>query len=325
MGLESANQSGGLALRFILEPLERRLMLSASNNRVLAPAGTEEGSLSLSATMGQQFNGVVAEFNTSDLGSLSGDTQGIYAEINWGDGSQPDFGVVEVQGDGTIDVSGQHTYQFDAGASQVSENITVALGVASVTQNPAAQFTDYVYNKVNIAVPSPDPNWMPQAMLPLDFFDQPSTGTDFDVPSSGQYSGIVAVSPPSASPYLSSNAYAVIDWGDGTVPQFAVVQSDSGYGSDVVGSHDYAQPGTYQVRVTVFTYSAQLENPWQIAYDVYEDAIYSAPSPAIAAAGTFGNQALSINSIASSGFNIGSSAADQNLLVSAESSNLLNS
>jgi hypothetical protein len=77
--------------------------------------------------------------------------------------------------------------------------------------------------------------------------------------------------------------------------------------------------------VTVFTYSAQLENPWQIAYDVYEDAIYSAPSPAIAAAGTFGNQALSINSIASSGFNIGSSAADQNLLVSAESSNLLNS
>jgi hypothetical protein len=241
-------------------------MLSATSQTIL-PNGRVFGSLDLTATMGKQFSGVVGEFKTSDLGSLSTDTQGIYAEIEWGDASRPDFGTIQIQPDGTINVLGQHTYQFDTGSPQATVNVEVILGVASATQVPAAQNIENVGSLLTLTVPHPDPNFNPPGITPIEFFTPPTPGVDFQIPSNGQFNGLVA----ETAFDLGPATYAIIDWGDGALPVFGTTLS-AGSASSVAGNHDYQQPGSYLVHVTIFEDAAGPGDHVRLIADISETA-----------------------------------------------------
>jgi hypothetical protein len=162
----------------------------------------------------------VATFNDS---RNSADPSDYTAQISWGDDTTSEGRIVEPT-PGRFVVRGRHTYPF-SGANAVSvtivdnnDNTLQTTSTAAVVDAPMLALTDRV-----------------------------RFTTDRDS------AGRVVLSFIDVNPFASAQAYsATIDWGDGSKPSGATLQSPARARFDVLsGSHAYASPGTYTIRITL--------------------------------------------------------------------------
>jgi hypothetical protein len=182
---------------------------------VTNPAITAAGN-SISATEGASFSGVVASFKDPDT---SGKASDYSASINWGDGTTSSGTITGSPSKFTV--SGSHTY-----AEEGSFTATVTITDKDGSGNNAT-----VHDKATVA----------DAALHATGAKPSSSGTTV--------SGTVAKFTDSDAGGTVSDYTASINWGDGSTSTGTVSKSGSGFA--VSGSHTYAKPGSYTVKVTI--------------------------------------------------------------------------
>ena len=174
----------------------------------------------LSTQEGATFSGPVATF--IDGNTLAG-ASGFTAVINWGDGTTQ-AGTVSGT-NGTLTVSGSHTYANDGNFTLVVNLVDKAPGTAEpVASGTAAVGEDSGFSATAVAV----------------------SGTE------GQtLSGVtVATFTDAGSTQPSSNYVATIDWGDGTSATTGTVTGSNGTFT-VSGTHAYADEGPFHPIVKI--------------------------------------------------------------------------
>ena len=179
--------------------------------------------VAISPTIQNTFSGVVATFTSLDSRSLPTD---FTAMINWGDGSTPTPGLIQVNPAGGFQVVGTHTYT-QVGAVNFTVNITGAdPKLESATAAGVATVQAY----------------------PISVTPTPLTATK-NTPLTGAI--LATFQAPGLT--LPASSYQVsINWGDGspldtTTP--TVTQSGSTF--TVRGSHTYSTIGNYQATLNI--------------------------------------------------------------------------
>ncbi|HEX5446523.1 MAG TPA: DUF4214 domain-containing protein, partial [Pirellulales bacterium] len=173
--------------------------------------------VTVTATEGASFSGVVASFTDADPNQISTDYT---ADIEWGDGSTT-TGTVMANGNGGFNVTGSHTYA-EEGTQAIA--VTIAdLGGSTATAASAANIADAALSSAGVAV-------------------APTEGISF--------TGVVA-SFTDADPNGTASDYtASIDWGDGSTTSGSVAANGNG-GFKVTGTHTYLEEGTDSIRVSI--------------------------------------------------------------------------
>ncbi|HEY2159609.1 MAG TPA: hypothetical protein VGH33_28555, partial [Isosphaeraceae bacterium] len=172
---------------------------------------------------GKPFTAQVGSFTDADPFGAVCDYS---ATINWGDGSPTSQGTVALGANGRFVVSGSHAYAED-GTFKVQAFVGDSGGATTVVSS-------------SVAV----------ADAPLT-----SSAIAGTISSEGaMFSGLVATFSDSDPHGTPSNYVARIDWGDGTSSDYgssttAFIPVAAGFG--VVGSHRYAEEGTFAIRVTI--------------------------------------------------------------------------
>jgi uncharacterized protein (TIGR03118 family) len=191
--------------------------LTVTSRANVADAPLHANGVTLAATEGIAFNGLVASFGDEDLG---GRVANYTATIDWGDGFGS-AGQVTAAGGGTFAVIGSHIYTEETQGLAVSVAIR-DIGGAQVTAASTANVDD----------------------APLDL-----TPAKVQVPPGGSASNLVLATFTDlggAEP-LSSYA-ATIDWGDSTTTTVGSLRP-AGAMFQIAGSHHYAAPGTYNIQL----------------------------------------------------------------------------
>ncbi len=172
--------------------------------------------LTVQAVEGQRFQGAVATFTDADP---NGQVSEYTATIDWGDGTTTS-GVVTTNGSGGFSVTGSHTYA-EEGAHTLSITIQDA-GGATATATAGFQVADAALR---------------------------ASGASVNATEGAAFTATVA-SFTDADPNGSLNDFsAVIAWGDGTTSAGTVTANGSGF--NVVGTHSYAEEGTYTPSITI--------------------------------------------------------------------------
>jgi PKD repeat protein len=174
-------------------------------------------SQSFSAAEGGSFNGVLATFTDGNAGAAVSDYT---ATITWGDGSAG-LGSVSARAGGGWQVSGTHIYA-EEGAYTASVSVqdeggqrTSTTSVATVTDAPLS-----------------------------------ASGRSVQATEGNSFSGVVADFTDSDRGGQIGDYTARINWGDGTVTTGTIVAAGPA-GFNVRGAHAYAQPGAYDLAITV--------------------------------------------------------------------------
>ena len=193
--------------------------LAPTSTAVVDDAALAGSGIDVSATEGGMLaNVTVASFtDPAALDDVSGDS----ATIDWGDGGTS-TGYVSVSGN-TVYVSGSHSY-----AQAGSYSITTTLqsgGGDSETVTSVASVADAALTAGN-----------PLTLSAVEGQAASLTLADFSDPNANALNGDFQVS---------------IDWGDNTGPDSADAVNGSPSQFSVVGSHTYAESGTYTATVTI--------------------------------------------------------------------------
>jgi hypothetical protein len=187
--------------------------VSVNDTATISAASLNVSAIAFTAAAGATFSGEVATFSQPpDV------TPGDYTvTIAWGDGTSSS-GTIEppVSGSQTLWVSGTHSYA-NTGTDSFTVTITNSSGT-SVSANGTATVS-------NIS----------SAGQPL----SPTEGQSF--------TGTVAIFSDSNPAVTLGNLSATINWGDGTTSRATIQTDPGGNGYDVVGTHTYANYGTYKV------------------------------------------------------------------------------
>jgi hypothetical protein len=162
------------------------------------------------------FSGKVGTFSDGNPGAPISDYS---ATINWGDGSSS-TGNIAVDPSGGCDVSGSHTYAA-VGSYTFSIKVTDVDGATSSSNGSA-----------NVTEPPPVVTGRPISAV---------EGTIF--------SGKVASFTDADSTLGVGSSTASIAWGDGVTSSGTIVSNGAG-GFNVLGSHTYAEEGSYALGVT---------------------------------------------------------------------------
>jgi len=209
--------------------IARRLTLAAVSAAALVAALPAAASAEIRVFSAKSFSVVegaqlqnqrVVTFD--DTGPCNRD--GYSVTINWGDGESSDARVVKAVLNGptcNYDTEAQHAYRR-AGQYPVTANI--CLGGACVATPVAGTATVTEAEVSGEALPIAATS------------GQPFTGEAAELRDANRLSE-------------PGDFSATIDWGDGTAPTPGTITGERGR-LGVGGSHTYANPGTYQVRVT---------------------------------------------------------------------------
>jgi hypothetical protein len=193
---------------------------------VPAPPLSASG-VTLQATVGATFTGVIATFTTSDATASAGNFQ---VTINWGDGTPLDTTSSSVTGSGgTFSVSGTHTY-----AASGSFPIAITIVDLNLTMTSVGGSTATVTSTAKVA----------SAPLAV-------SGTAITVPHGVLASNVIVATFTDTGGAKPVGSYlATIDWGDHTDATVGTI-SMTGNMFSVEGNHTYRAPGRYTVQVTV--------------------------------------------------------------------------
>ena len=206
-------------------------------------------------TVDNPFTGVVATFNSLDLHAVASD---FVAAVDWGDGTVSN-GTVVVNPSGGFQVLGTHTYT-QVGPVNFSVTVTGAAGEQAKATGVATVLA-----------------------LPLDVTPQVVT-TSEGVPLTNTVLATFLTQDP-----LPSSSYLVsILWADGSsvdLSSGSVTQSGNTF--SVLGTHTYAEQGTYVADITI-TVAAHngvdaVVVPVEVPITVTETPLVITPGPALAA------------------------------------------
>ena len=194
-----------------------QLTVTSQANVIDAPLNA--AAVTVAATEGTAFTGAVATFTDADPGG----TAATYtATIAWGDGAIS-AGTITTAAGGGFAVVGSHLYAEDTPAAAISVTI-YDVGGAHATAASMARVADGPLNL---------------------------SSAGFNVPPGGSLNNSVLATFTDQGGAEPLNSYtATIDWGDGTSSTRGSL-SQSGNLLQISGSHSYAAPGTYAVRVSL--------------------------------------------------------------------------
>src|SRR5260370_377683 len=168
------------------------------------------------AVEGTSFNGAVASFTDSSP-DLPSD---VSATINWGDGTLS-AGIVSQPGAGMFTVIGNHTY-----AEEGSPTVTVTLHrIPDNSDHVATPSTATVKDAPLTAAVTSPVNCTEGGVCNL------TVATFTDVDPNG----------------VGSDYAATINWGDGTSSSPGTIAANMSGGFNVIGSHVYAEEGSYTI------------------------------------------------------------------------------
>jgi len=190
---------------------------TASATATVADGPLSAAGMAISGVEGLSTSGTVATFTDADPNGTASDYT---ATIDWGDGSTS-AGTVTASASGGFTVTGAHTY-----AEEGSHSVGVSIADAGGS-NAAATGSATV------------------ADAPL-----AATGLAIGRDEGSSFNGPVAVftdGDPNAAP---ADYTVTINWGDGSTSPGTVTAAASG-GFTVIGSHAYAEEGTYTVAVAI--------------------------------------------------------------------------
>jgi hypothetical protein len=177
--------------------------------------------VSLNATVGVPFQGVVASFTSSDLTATA---SGFMATINYGDGTPNATGTVVASPTGFV-VIGTHTFIAANPAEPVTVTITDTIGHSQATANSLADV---------VAAGG--------ALTPF--------GASAGFVAGTLSSQVVATFTDTDHSAFPGQFTATITWGDGTATSAGVVSVD-GNGFSVTGTHNYSGAGTVPIFVSI--------------------------------------------------------------------------
>jgi hypothetical protein len=178
----------------------------------------------VSATVGQEFTGVVATFTDSRTGAQAAD---FTATIDWGDGISS-TGTISVDANGGFDVTGTHTFT-DTGAGiggfpfGLGINTHGFFVVTTTIKDTVAGVEETAFSLASVA-PAP-PSITAQ-------------GQDITATSGVAFTGTVATFTTVDANATAAGFTATINWGDGTTSDGTIVTDPNG-GFDVTGTHTY--------------------------------------------------------------------------------------
>jgi hypothetical protein len=175
--------------------------------------------MTVNPTEGSPFSGLVATFTDADPYGTVAD---YVATINWGDGSTS-AGTIVDNGNGTFGVTGSHTYA-EEGSTAVSVTIRDTGGSNTVAS----------------------------ASSMATILDAPLSGSGALIAATegAAFSGVVASFADQYPSGPQSDFSAIIHWGDGSTSN-ATISPNGSAGFNVVGTHIYAEEGTYTLSVTI--------------------------------------------------------------------------
>ncbi len=173
--------------------------------------------LSVSATEGTGFSGVVASFSDADPNAMNSDYT---ATIDWGDGNLSD-GFIVANNSGGFDVYGTNTYA-EEGSYVVSVSIA-DVGGSSASSTSTANVADAALSATGIDVNSTEG---------ISFTGAVATLTDANLNSD------------------ISDLSATINWGDGH-SSAGVITSAGMNTYTVSGTNTYAEEGSYSISVSI--------------------------------------------------------------------------
>jgi hypothetical protein len=216
-----------------------------------APIGT---ATTITGTEGQALNNVVvATFTEADLANTSAN---FVASINWGDSTTPTTGTITPNGTGGYNVTGSHTYA--AAKTSYTVNVTLtALGISGSAPVGGGTTINVTSTGPVASTPNPIASTATIAAAPLTAMGATVRGIEGNAlvnPATGSALVLVATFLDTGTPGAASSYSATIDWGDGTTPSSATITSQgtaNGTVFSVLGSHTYAETGTYAVDVTI--------------------------------------------------------------------------
>ncbi|HSV15097.1 MAG TPA: hypothetical protein VLI90_12635 [Tepidisphaeraceae bacterium] len=170
------------------------------------------------ATEGKSFTGTVGKFTTSNSNPHASD---FTATINWGDGTSTSAGTVLTSGSGFA-INGTHTYKEEG-----TFRVTVSIKDKSGHTGTARSISEV-------------------ADAPLS-----SSGLSFNASNQAPFTGTVAKFSDADTSEIDATTYnALINWGDGTSTVGQIVSLGSGKWA-VRGVHQYANAGTFNVKITI--------------------------------------------------------------------------
>ena len=167
---------------------------------------------------GSSLAGVtVATFVDSEAGTVVGDYS---ATVNWGDGTAPTTGTITF-GNGHYSVAGTHTYA-DEGVYTITATVQDTLGTTS-SNTATAKIRDAALT---------------------------SAGVNVSINEGAPFSGSIATFNDANAGAHAADFTAVIQWGDGTSGNGAVV-SDGGGAFHVTASHTWKHKATLPVTIVI--------------------------------------------------------------------------
>lgn len=214
---------------------------------------------------GKSWSGDVATFDFSNPNAVAGSFE---ATIDWGDGSPTDAATIKQDGDGTFHVSGTHTYLEGDNDGPGPYTITVTV-LEPIGLTTTGTFNQAVTTSTAVVYDSPIQYTPPNATVTKDVTGATimdgedftiAMGTMVDSNPNSTLSDFVPTVYDADNDLLSQGI--VINWGDGTpiddttgtLVQTTLTPANAGIiGTNyaVFGSHDYDDPGNYQVTVTI--------------------------------------------------------------------------
>lgn len=183
---------------------------------VVADAALHATVNTIAPVEGAPFSGTVATFTDDDPNGMP--TQ-YHATIDWGDGSTS-AGTVLSMVKGAFPVSGQHTYTEEG-----SHTLSV-----TITDDPAS-------------VAATGPVSVGDAAVHI------TSAPAINAIEGNSYGGVIAAFTDDNPGAGTGDFSALVDWGDGTATAASVVSTAGGF--EVVGSHTYADEGTFFASVSV--------------------------------------------------------------------------
>jgi hypothetical protein len=192
--------------------------VSTSGTATVADVPLSASAVSVTATEGTAFSGVVASFTDGNPNSTASD---FTATITWGDG-HTSVGTVTATGSGRFQVNGSNTYAED-GSYAVGVTITDAGGSRASTSGTATV-----------------------ADAPLS-----ATGVTAAAAKFTPFTGVVATFTDADLGGNPADYTATISWGDGTSSSGIIAYDSVHQVFTVTGSHTYSFKGIYAVTVVI--------------------------------------------------------------------------
>jgi len=194
--------------------------VTANISMTVADAPLSASGTTVNATEGTALgNTVMATFTDADPNGVVSDYT---ATINWGDGTPSSSGTIVANGTGGFNVVGSHVYSEEG--SYNAQIMVTDTGGKMATTNTNVSVADAPLSVQGQSIGATEGTLISNAVM--------ATFTDAD---------------PNGTP---SDYNAIVDWGDGTRSAATIAANGSG-GFNVVGSHAYAEEGTYAAQITV--------------------------------------------------------------------------